>query len=69
MSGIPNVPTQKAPDIERRFGQAINHLLNDQHPFVELSAAPVNPTEGQAYYNKATHKAYVWDGTAWNALW
>ena len=38
------------------------------HPFQPLATAPASPTAGQAYYDTATNKARVYDGTAWNDL-
>lgn len=33
------------------------------------SAAPPSPAEGVAYYDAATHKLTVWDGSAWQDCW
>lgn len=69
---IPNVPIVPTPDMHRRFGGAINHLLNligGGHPFVELLSAPSNPTEGRTYYDLTTHKVRTWDGAAWQNHW
>jgi hypothetical protein len=35
---------------------AVLHKLND---------LPLNPVEGQLYYNEGKHLAYVWDGSYW----
>ncbi len=32
-------------------------------------SAPASPVEGEHYYDSGTHKEYVWDGSAWQALW
>lgn len=67
MSAFPNVSLQAT---QREMATAINFLLNNgPYPFQRLSAAPASPKEGATYYDLTTHKAMVWDGSAWNALW
>jgi hypothetical protein len=33
-----------------------------------LTAAPISPTQNQAYYNSLDKTAYIWDSTAWQIL-
>jgi hypothetical protein len=35
----------------------------------KLASAPTPTGEGDEYYDTATHKKYVWDGSAWKACW
>lgn len=62
-------PSGMGPDWGRRVSTAVNWLLGQQIPFERLSAAPASPVEGQGYYDTVTHKARVYDGTAWQDLW
>jgi hypothetical protein len=47
----------------RSIEQALNSLIP------RLVSAPLNPQEGQAYYDLTLHKNRTWDGTAWNNWW
>lgn len=72
---FPRVPVdaQRA-DWPRLIANAVNRLIVDGEardvlPFQSFAADPASPIEGQAYYNTATHKARVFDGTIWRDLW
>lgn len=55
------------PEWVRKVAVAVNALL--RVPFQPMDTAPPDPTPGQAYFDKSTGKARVWDGSAWQNLW
>lgn len=70
-----NPPSAQAmPGWFRSAAILINSLLTSvettqTNPFQMLAAAPSTPVEGQAYYDMATHKLRVYDGTSWQDAW
>lgn len=49
----------------------INGTVNvrDVLKLTPKATAPVNPSEGDIYYNSTTHKLMVFDGSSWMACW
>lgn len=64
---IPETQTNR--DWPRRVAQAVNKLLRGSQGFERLSVEPIDPIEGQSYYDTTDHMARVFDGTTWNDLW
>lgn len=59
--------TSNLPEWVRKAALTVNTLL--RRPFASAPSAPVNPAEGDGYYNTTTHKAQIWDGSVWQDLW
>lgn len=66
----------KTLDWPRRVANAINALtrtvLGLQQPTTtayQPTTEPSDPTEGVTYYDSATHKLRVYDGTTWQDAW
>lgn len=57
------------PEWLRKCATAVNSLLKAQNVLESLPSAPSGPVAGQVYFDTALHKARVWDGSAWQALW
>lgn len=61
-------------DWVRKSATAVNQLITKNEtqaaqPFLISVSYPDDPKEGQAVYRSDLHKAFIWDGTAWQALW
>lgn len=68
------------PEWRRRVAIAVNWILGplerrlkavegkEGFPFPSRPTAPASPVAGQSYYDTATNKARVYDGTVWHDL-
>lgn len=55
-------------DFARKAATAINSILRG-NIYPVSPTPPSDPQPGQGWYDSATNKAKVWDGSAWQALW
>lgn len=60
--------TQDLPSFVRKVASAVNSLLRG-NVFPASATAPPDPQLGTGWFNTATNKAMVYDGTSWQPLW